>query len=567
MNTRTTHAIAGISILVLAGMALLTLGGCLRPGPIDTRVIAKYHRAMARRNPQDRPRDGAEAFRPAPRTVGSPLEVTENPKTKRPRVRLTLEQAVMRALANSLDIAVVSFDPAVSREQAAEAAAEFDIILFGTLGYQKSDRATATSLLAGVSKTHTFEVGARQKTVTGASAKVTAGMTRVWDNSTFYAFQPRYEPVLGAEITQPLLRDGWPGFNLASLRVARLNYKMSMESFRQTVEKTIADVISAYWALVQARRSVAIQQNLLTQTEETLEIVIARQDIDAGKVQIKQAEAAVERRRAVLIRARKTSRDVQDQLGRLMNDPGVNMLGECDLIPVTKPVTERVKLDATDQLLTALVHSPILEQARLAISMADIRVRVAANQTLPRLDLTLSGSLQGLGKTRHAATEQLESVDYVSYGATLTFEYPVGNRERLAALRRTRLERLKAVTQMQNTVDLVAQSIRDRVREVGTTHAEMTAQKKVVAAAREQLVALKDIEGIRGRLTPEFLSVKLAAQESLAIAEFAEIQAITLYNTAMVELARDTGTVLELNRVKLALPVAIGQDLDVPDEK
>ncbi len=558
---------AGISILVLAGMVLLTVGGCLRPGPIDTRVIAKYHRAMARRNPQDRATDGAAAFRPAPRSVGDPLKITENPKTKRPRVRLTLEQAVLRALANNLDIAVVSFDPAVSREQAAEAAAEFDVILFGTLGYSKSDLRTATALLAGVSKTHTFEVGARQKTVTGASAKVTASMTRVWDNSTFMAFQPRYEPTLAGEITQPLLRDAWPGFNLATLRVARLNYKMSMESFRQAVEKTVTDVISAYWALVQARRAVVIQQALLDKTEETLKLVIARQDLDAGKVQIKQAEAAVERRRAILIRARKTVRDVQDQLGRLMNDPDVNVLGTCDIVPVTKPVTERVKLDATDQLLTALAHSPVLEQARLAISMADIRVRVAANQTLPRLDLALSGSLQGLGKTRHGALEQFNSGDYMSYSAMLTFEYPLGNRARQAALRRTRLERLKAVTQLQNTVDLVAQSIRDRVREVETTHSEMNVQRKVAAAAREQLVALKDTEEIRGRLTPEFLSVKLAAQESLAIAEFAEVQAVTLYNTALVELAREAGTVLELNRVKLALPVVVGEDLDAMNEK
>ena len=558
---------AGIPILVLAGMVFLSAAGCLRPGPIDTRVIATYHRAMARRNPQDRPRDGGEAFRPAPRAVGPALEITENPKTKRPRVRLTLDQAVMRALANSLDIAVVSFDPAVSREQATEAAAEFDVILFGTLGYRKSDVRTATSLLAGVSKTHTFEVGARQKTVTGASAKVTASMTRIWDNSTFYAFQPRYEPVLAAEITQPLLRDAWPGFNLAGLRVARLNYKMSLESFRQTVERTITDVISAYWALVQARKSLAIQQELLTKTEATLKRVKDRAELDAGAVQIKQAEAAVERRRAILIRARKTIRDVQDQLGRLMNDPQVNVLGTCDIIPVTAPVTEKVSIDATDQLLTALAHSPILEQARLAISIADIRVSVAANQTLPRLDLTLSGSLQGLGKTRHTATEQLNSGDYVSYGATLMFEYPVGNRARRAALRRSRLERLKAVTQLQNTVDLVAQSIRDRVREVETAHQEMIAQRAVVVAARGQLKALEDTEEIRGRLTPEFLSVKLAAQESLAVAEFAETQAVTLYNAALVELARDTGTVLELNRVKLALPVAIGEDLDARGEK
>ena len=78
-------------------------------------------------------------------------------------------------------------------------------------------------------------------------------------------------------------------------------------------------------------------------------------------------------------------------------------------------------------------------------------------------------------------------------------------------------------------------------------------------AARAQLKALEDTEEIRGKLTPEFLLVKLQAQEDLARAEQAEQQTIVDYNIALVELARATGTVLELYPVRKALSVTAGE--------
>ena len=52
------------------------------------------------------------------------------------------------------------------------------------------------------------------------------------------------------------------------------------------------------------------------------------------------------------------------------------------------------------------------------------------------------------------------------------------------------------------------------------------------------------------------VNVKLQAQATLATAEQAEVAARVRYNTALLDLARVTGAVLEMNQVKLALPVA-----------
>lgn len=546
------------SLLRLLAVLLAGAVGCVRPGGVDPTLLGRYQKAMAGRSPQKRAGpEGLPSLRPAPGTTGPVLKIIKDKETGRPRVELTLDQTVMWVLANNPDIAVVSFEPAISRQEMVEAAAFFDYTVFA--GYTKTylDQRTA-SIFGGKGRTSTNElnVGIKQKTITGADLSITYDMTRTWDDSTWITMRERYEPTLELAVTQPLLRDAWPGFNLAALRIARINRKISMARFREVVEKTVTNAIGVYWLLSQARKNRDVERSLLDMTLETLRKVEARAEVDATAVEINQIKASVEARRARLIRAEKIILDVQIQLARLLAHEQINVLSDYEIVPVTAPATTKVKIDVADQLVTALRHSPLLEQARLEIAVAGQNIKVARNQLLPRLDLTASTTWQGLGQTPNFAKEQFNSGDYLSYTLGLTFEYPIGNRQRKAALRRSRMEHMKSIAQLQAVADGVAISLTERIREVNTTFDEILAQQSALKAARTHLKALEDTE-IRRCLTPEYLNVKLNAQESVARAELAELQAIVSYNTAMVELAREAGTVLELNRVKTALPAAI----------
>jgi outer membrane protein TolC len=497
------------------------------------------------------------------------LVIRKDAETGKSQVSLTLDEAIVRALTNNLDIRAVGFTPSISREDMEKAAAEFDYIVFGGFNYGKADRRTVavkqTTLdpnnppdlfTNSQALTRSYQAGMKNKTITGATWSLAYTMTDTWDNSAYEAVHRRFEPVLALEVTQPLLRDAWPGFNLAQLDLARVNHKISMAAFRQKVETVAADVIDAYWSLVQARREVKIQQELLKYTLATLERVRARSELDATAVQIKQIEAAAESRRATLIRAEKTILDAQDRLARLLSDAEINLTSDLEIVPTTELVTAPVKLDVADKLLTALRHNPALEQARLAVESADIFVRVAWNQTLPRLDLTANTSLQGMNRTANSAQENLETGDYASYGFGLTAEYPIGNRAADAELQRQKLNRLKLVTETQLAADLVTQDVKERIRQAESSLRETQAQRAALNAAWAQLKALEDTERIRGQLSPEFLQVKLSAQEAVANSARAELEAIVQYNMALADLDRATGTTLEVNRFKVALVVA-----------
>jgi outer membrane protein TolC len=356
-----------------------------------------------------------------------------------------------------------------------------------------------------------------------------------------------------------LLRDAWEQVNLAGVNVSRLNHEIALAAFRQRAEEVATEVIAAYWVLLQARRDLKIQQELLDRTLETLRKLEGRKEIDATAVEIKQTEASLKAREAALIQAGKRVFDVQDALLRLLADTQINLLEELEIIPVTLPTTASTKYETIDILALAILNNPVIQQRRVAVSIADINIEVAENRRMPRLDLVASARTQTLTRGYGDAHDRLDDGNFVSYAVGLSFEYPLGNRQRQAELRRRRFERSKAVSDLQNIADQIATQAKERIRRLETNYQEMQVQKDAVEAAKTHLQALEDTEAIREKLTPEFLLVKLQSQENLAGSQRAEIRATVDYNVSLARLAQTTGTVLQLHHVQAALPLVAGR--------
>ena len=238
-----------------------------------------------------------------------------------------------------------------------------------------------------------------------------------------------------------------------------------------------------------------------------------------------------------------------------MADPQLNVLSELEIVPVTEPHMVTEKLDTKEILSQAVKRNPVIQQAQIAIGIADINSRVAENRDMPRLDLIASARMQGLARGNWQAQDRFNTGDFVSYAIGLTLEYPIGNRQRDAELFKRKLERRKAISSLQNIADQVAVQGKERIRKVETNQVEIQVQKDAAQAAKIHLQALEDTEEIRERLTPEFLLVKLQAQEALANAQRAEIQAIVDFNISLTELAQTTGTVLTTHQVRSSLPI------------
>jgi len=551
VNAICWNSLKQLLILVL----LIQITGCVSEKVEDQGIIASYQKTIVEKSPQPRGNQkGLESLRPAPEPSMLELKVTKDKTTMKNIIELTLEDAVRRTLIGSPEISITSYDPSIAKEDIIKAVSDFDVAFFGQLNYEKEDNPTDSIFQVGQSTSRIWETGVKQKGITGAEWSLAYALTRNWDDLTTRALSTRYEPMLSFQIKQPLLRDAWQELNLAGVNVAKLNYRVALASFRQKTEKVSAEVVSLYWLLMQARRDRQIQQQLLNRTLETLRKVEDRRNIDATTVQIKQAEASVKAREAVLFQVEKQVLDVQDALVRLLSDSQINLLDNLEIISISVPNMEETKFERSEALKLALANNPEIQQRRLGVEIAQINVDVAARQKMPRLNLVASARVQGLDRYRGGAQEIVNDADYVSYALGITFEVPFDNRQREAEFRRRKLEYRKTVSILQNISDQLAVQVKERIRLSETSYEEIHIQKEAVEAAKIHLQALEDTEVIREKLTPEFLLVKLQAQESLANAQRSHIKAIADYNTSLVRLAQATGTVLDLRYIRKALP-------------
>jgi outer membrane protein TolC len=552
-------ALSRTRTFLFAAACAWLVSGCLSPAGVDVGAIDVYQRQLAH-GPQFRAGDRSLALLRPLGKIAPPLLVRPEPNGALPVIDLSLKDAVLRALAQNTDIRVVSYDPEITHQQSIEAAAAFDATAYGS--YQQSATHEIPRQFSSPtdSQTRTLQAGVKSLTPTGGTWNVAYTMTRMWDNSQFVNIAPTtYQPVLALEVAQPLLRDAWPEYNLARLHIAEANEKISHADFRAQVEQTVSDVITAYWALWEAQREVLVRQEVLQNARDTLQKVRDRAPIDAAAAEISQAEAAVRQREVTLEVAVKTVGDAQDALVKLLADPQINLLGDFQINPISLPAESRVTIDNASELRTAMEYNPALERARLAITVGDLNIVIAKNQALPRLDLTGTGSYSGLDPHAGEAHEILADLGHFDYSLGLAWEYPPGNRQRLAELEVQKLSRLQIISQLQSTADQIAVAVRERVREIGRSYHEIELDRALVKALEVELQALEDTEKNRGRLTPEFLRLKLDTQSSLGDAKIAEFHAVRAYNQAISDLSKDTGTILKQYSVDLLLPPATGE--------
>ena len=509
-----------------------------------------YQEKLVQKGPQARVGpEGIDSIKPLPDQAYPELNVAADEKGQK-SINLTLDNAVMRALSNSPEIKVVSFDPSIARENITAAVSEFDVMAFGQIQYDDNDSPSNDLSLSGQSTSSLVEAGIKQKGITGAEWSLAYTLNHVDDNSVTRIFPESYEPAMVFELKQPLLRNAWQDVNLAGINISKMSYRSSLEAFRQKAESLSAEVTFLYWNLFQAHRNVDIQSSLLEKTYDTLRKVIDRHKLDATVGDIKQTEASVKSREAALLESERRKSDVQDRLVRLLADHQMNLAEDIEIIPVTFPAIGSSPFDQSELIRLALQNNPTVSRAKLEAEIAEVNLKVAKKQRLPQLDIVASAQLDGLSDSQGTAHDMITDADHTSYSIGLKIEYPLGNRNKEAGYRQKKLKHLKSLSNLQNISDQVANLVREKIRSAETSQKEIKIQQDAVSAARIHMQTIEDIEIVRKKLTPEFLLAKIQAQESLANAQRANVQAIVNFNVALTRLSQATGKLLDPGLIK-----------------
>ncbi|MDA1093962.1 MAG: TolC family protein [Acidobacteria bacterium] len=474
-----------------------------------------------------------------------------------PSVDLTLDDAIARALERNLDLAVQRLNPLVFDLSLAQQLAFYRPTVNANLSNSSRTNPSSTQLDGGeavVSDTATVNGGLDQAVQWGGgSYNVNWSNNRSASTNLFSSFNPSYRATVQASYTQPLLR----GFKIDTTRqqiqVTRINRDIADIELRQTITNTVSSVRNAYWDLLYATGTLAVQQQALDLAEELIRDNEARVEIGTlAPIDVVQARSEAAARRQSLAQAEQVLATAELALKQLIVSGTDDVYWMSTLRPVDQPTLDIPAIDLADAIRTALADRTDLARSRRQLDINEVNLSAMHNNTLPSVDLIGTYQLQGQGGTRFIrsglggsittelpggvgdAFDQLFDAAFPVWTVQVNLSYPLGQSAADAALARAQLQTRQVQAQLSQLQLQVATEVTNAVVQIEAIARRIDAAIAARELAQEQLDA--EQSRFEAGLTTNFFVVQ--AQRDLSAAQDTELRAILDQQKALVELDR-----------------------------
>jgi outer membrane protein TolC len=410
------------------------------------------------------------------------LETIEPTETTTPQVvspgpiRITIVEAILLSLENNRALVVERLNPDIEKTFEEEQRAVFDPATSAGISVERvegerqissggeTESFTTDTVDGGISLEQFFPTGTTVS-VEGSTLKTDSLIYR----NTFYTTR------LGMTVNQALLRGFGTEVNLARLRQARLDTRLSEYELRGFTEFLVAEVERTYWDYALARRQIEIVEESLKlarqQLSETEELIAVGRLAEAELPAV-QAEVAAQEQG--LINARSNMESIHLQLLRLLNPPGPGLWKrEVDLIH--QPILPDIQLDDVEQYVAVSMRlRPLLNEARIGLLRDDLELVRTKNGLLPVMDLFVNLGKSGYADSFNESVSNIDEDNYDVLGG-VRFQYPFWNREAKARHQRAQLSREQSEKALENLSQLVEVDVRTAYIEVNRTKQQITA--------------------------------------------------------------------------------------------
>lgn len=481
---------------------------------------------------------------------------------------MSLDAAIRIALRNSEVIRVLGgssgqtvYDPAITNTQIDQNRGRFDPKLQLDNNFLQSetpgamfDPADPSRVLFNGTRRNDYGMGMdlSKTTSVGGTANlgVNADPTRWALEAGVLPLNPQVSSNLEMSYTQPLWKGGGYAVNMAPIEISRIDTERSFFQMKAAVQRSVRDVIAAYWSLVSARTDLWSRQKQVEQGEWGYRHAQARLQSGLGSgADVAQAKSALANYRAGLISAQANVLQSEDVLRNIL---GLPPSIPPRIIPVTPPSLERLNVEWQTIVDVAVRRRPDLIELKLVIEADEQQILIADNQAKPQLDAVALYRWNGLeGRTPVQAYEQTYPGQFADWVLGVNFSVPLGLREGRAALRQQQLIVMRDRANLEQALHNSLHELATNYRDLAQYYDLYLAYKDTRAAAAVDLDAQTKIYAYGPDRNKIYLNV-LQAITSWGNAVSSEAQSLAQYNTELATLQEQTGVILEEHGIRFA---------------
>ena len=412
-------------------------------------------------------------------------------ETQAPKQTLTLAGAVDLALKQNLDVQIANIETASKQQDRAIARSQ----LLPQASFDGNDAVTRYNTKAQLGIQPSIiphEIGAFQAIHAGPTFS-----TPIFDLTLLRQYQASGHRLLASRADEQTVRE-------ETVLLAVSEYMAHL--------RALASITAAESRVELAKRLAQQAQDLLT-------------DGVASKIDVSRAQVRLTEEQQRLIDDQRDAETTLNSLQRILNVPDDAQFELAD----QQDFFSTPALDLSDPLATALEQRPELHSLEENIRAAQSAHKAANAMSLPTVNF--DGKWNEQGETFNTMTPGYE------YRADLRIPIFTGGRLR-AERKSTALAELRTQKQLEQERDRVTEQVRDG-------QVELTAALHQVGLGRQEVqLANEEVSLSLGRFqsgVTDNIEVT-AAQDSLARANDAEIEALFRYNVARAQLARAVGS-------------------------
>jgi len=491
----------------------------------------------------------------------------------RKEVSLTLEESIVKALKNNLDLAVEVYSPRIAEASLSRAREIFLPQFNVTYGRNRTEQPSTWWLQGAETLTSTlndYNVSFSEQIPLGGNLSLSLAGYKSTNNQRFQLINPIYSTTLRFNFSQPLLRGFGYDISRQQIIVARNNLSVSESQLQSALVDTVYLVEDAYWNYVYAIENLKVKQQSLALGRDLL--VKTRKEVEVGAeapIEVLNAEATVAQREADILVAEALVKKSEETLRSVINLDAEADMADALVVPSDKPVFTPTTITLEEALNAARARRPDLQIAQTTIETRRLGLRVARNGLLPQVDLNLSYWSPGisgdrlivsgddflnpiiLGTVKGSASDSLKNAmkfGYSNWDVGLTLTLPLGDVLSRANYAQARLELDQSLASLKTREQQVFLEVSDAVRSVETDAKKVDAFRIARELAAKRLEAEMKKLGV-GLTTNYFV---LQYQEQLATARSNEIRALVDYNLSLARLNKATGKTLESRHIAVA---------------